>query len=171
LATAKHWSVIVSETKIDLVIISGVTGAIGSALLAEYARRQTTVIYGISRKALAFEEFVGDNGKLPQKTLIFSIPGLRVGYDLVAEKIDFTRVRSITYIHALGLYPFEVDSAGNIVVADDCDSDGINDNVTNLTFNAFVAATQAIKQRFSDKLSCVIFAGLSDKHKPSAHAS
>ncbi len=34
----------------DLIIINGVTGAIGSAVLAEFACQENTCIYGLSRK-------------------------------------------------------------------------------------------------------------------------
>lgn len=155
-----------------LVIISGVTGAIGSALLAEYAQDENTIIYGISRKALPIENFTLPNSKLPLSTLICSIPDVDlVGYTPLIERINFGSIEHVIYIHAMGFYPFEVNRQGEILIQNDYDLDGIDDRVTKLTLNTFTDATQALIESYSGKVSCILFGGLADKHKPSAHSS
>lgn len=151
-----------------IIVISGVTGAIGSALLAEYAKSSNNIVYGISRKALPVKSFLR-KGKLPHKTLICSV-GESLDYESLFKYINYC-VEEVIYIHALGLYPFEVNSRGNIVVENDRDMDDINDEVTKLTFNGFTTATQSLQKYWSGKSKCVIFGGIADKHKPLVHQS
>lgn len=155
--------------KKKLVIISGVTGAIGGALLTVYGQRKDTVVYGLSRKAEPVCSFLND-GKLPIATLACSI-GDNMDFELLFQKIDFDNVKEITYIHCFGLYPFEVDRNGSIVVSNDNDGDGVNDEVHKLTYISFVSATSAVQKYWKGKLSCAIFAGLADKHRPAGHKS
>ncbi len=154
--------------KKKIIIISGVTGAIGSALLAECAQDGSNIIYGISRKALPVSSFLR-KGKLPHKTLICSI-GECLDYSSLFKYINYS-VDEVVYIHALGLYPFEVNSKGSIVIENDLNKDGINDEVTKLTLNAFVSATQSLKKYWRGRTKCVIFGGIADIHKPSVHQS
>lgn len=151
-----------------LVIISGVTGAIGSAILAEYAKEKNNVIYGISRKALPIESFL-NNGKLPPKTLICSI-GESLDFDLLFRSVEYS-FKEVIYIHALGLYPFEVNSKGKISIEKDFDKDGVNDEVTKLTYQAFVSATQRLEKHWKGRVKCIIFGGIADKYRPDVHQS
>ena len=41
-----------------LVIISGVSGALGNTFLSKYGRQNNVVVYGISRKAVNFSKFI-----------------------------------------------------------------------------------------------------------------
>lgn len=152
-----------------LIIISGVTGAIGSALFAEYGQYKNTVVYGISRKASPMSAFI-KNGKLPFSTLICSVD-LVDGYKKLFHLIDYSKIDEIVYIHALGLYPFEIDSNGNLKIEDDNNNDGINDNVMKLTKDNFTNATINIQKNWSGVLKCLIFGGIADKYHPTAHQS
>jgi len=153
----------------NIIIISGITGAIGSALLADYSQDQDVVIYGISRRGQPIEAFLKE-GCLPQRTLICSLPEVN-GYEAMFSRMDFSNVKSVTYIHAVGLYPFEVSKEGKVQVENDRDGDGINDAVTKLTYQNFVAATTALLNAWKGKTSCAIFAGIADKYKPVVHQS
>jgi len=155
----------------NLVIISGITGAIGSALLAEYLKKQNTFVYGISRKAQALQSLLVDE-KLPLSTLICSIgEASQQAVKTFVDHIDWKNIRSVTYIHAIGHYPFEVDIKGNFVVENDKDSDGINDMCLFLTYTLFKLFILNIKSHFSKKFTAVVFGGIADKYKPKAHTS
>ncbi len=158
-----------NTSKKRLVVISGVTGAIGSALFAEYGQDPGTVIYGISRKARPVGDFLRE-GKLPQKTLICSIGDLD-DYSSLFDRIDYGSFNEVIYIHALGLYPFEVNNVGNITVECDRDGDGINDNVTKLTYDAFISATSSLQKNWRGTSKCIIFGSIADKYHPSVHQS
>lgn len=160
-----------------LVIIHGVTGAIGSACLSLFGSQKDTVVYGISRKAKDFREFcVG--GKLPAKTLICSISGdtlddhypARMSYQL-GKAIDPELFEGIYYIHALGVYPFEIDDAGNRTVSFDNDMDGIDDRCTELTHYMFSSFYSGIASVTRKHVHSFIFGGIADKHEPFAHTS
>lgn len=150
-------------------MISGVTGSIGSALLAEYAQDKETIIYGISRKALPLTAFL-ENGKLPHKTLICSID-IPSQYSNVFQSIDFSDIEEVIYVHAMGLYPFEVNEEGKVVVENDNDQDGINDQTFNLTYGAFTAAVTALLSTWNGRTKTIIFGGIADVHEPSVHQS
>lgn len=152
-----------------IVIISGVTGAIGSALFSEYGQEVSNIVYGISRKALDVNKFLR-NGKLPQKTFICSI-GDSSDYSSLFKNIDFTGINEVIYIHALGLYPFEINKKGEIIVENDLDGDGINDEVTKLTLNYFVSATMNLSKYWQGRTKCIIFGSIADRYHPSAHTS
>lgn len=159
----------VKNNKKKLVIISGVTGAIGSALFATYGQRKDTVVYGISRKAQPVDVF-SKGGKMPLATLICSI-GEGLDYRRLFKEIDYSCVSEVVYVHALGLYPFEVDNNGSIKIENDNNGDGINDEVNRLTFESFVSATSTLNKCWEGKSKCIIFAGIADKHRPLVHQS
>lgn len=157
------------QTDQKLVMISGVTGAIGSQFLDIYGRMRDTVVYGRSRKALPYEHQIAEDGKLPLRTLIYSENTTQPN---ALSAINFERVKNITYVHALGLYPFEVDAEGNHRIENDVDGDGINDEVEKLTFTAFTEMLTKLREyEPTKKLSAVIFGGLADKHRPLVHES
>jgi hypothetical protein len=110
------------------------------------------------------------NNKLPIATLACSI-GDDMDFESLFQKIDVDKVRDITYVHCVGLYPFEVDRNGSIVVSNDNDGDGINDEVNKLTYLSFVNATSTLQKYWKGKLNGAIFAGLADKHRPAVHKS
>ncbi len=152
-----------------LIVISGVTGAIGSALFAEYGQYKDNIVYGISRKATPLDLFV-KNGKLPLKTLICGIGSLD-NYSKLFKSINYSVAKEVIYIHALGLYPFEVDCNGKIKIENDLDNDGINDDVKKLTLASFSKATESLQENWKGTLKCVIFGGIADKHHPGVHQS
>lgn len=163
-------------TKKDLFIINGITGAIGSAFLSLLAKRDNTIIYGLSRRAAHFRVFIhNNNNKLFAKTLICSLPELdKNTIEDFTGLIDYSQFRSVTYIHALGLYPFEIDQDGNHVVENDNDQDGINDMTLDLSYRLFkdmVSAIRSATEHNGLKGCAVIFGGLADKHRPIAHTS
>ncbi len=157
-----------------LVIINGVTGAIGSACLSLFASQKNTVVYGISRQARDFTEFCLE-GKLPVATLICSLlkeMELWKAVDFFAKAIPADVFDEIYYIHAVGLYPFEIDSKGKRIVKYDYNKDGVDDRCEYLTFQMFRAFHHQISMRIKNKpLRSFLFGSLADKHKPLAHTS
>jgi len=152
-----------------IIIIAGVTGAIGSTLLSEYAQDANNVVYGISRKAMDLSAFIV-NGKLPQKTLICNF-NIDTDFKKFFQSINYTNVSEVIYIHALGLYPFEIDSAGSIKVENDKNGDGINDEVVHLSYDIFTNATKELQKAWNGETKCIIFGGIADVHKPAVHTS
>ncbi len=154
-----------------LVIINGVTGAIGTACLARFSREHNVTIYGLSRKADPVSTFSKD-GHLPDNSLICSIGDItdKNNCQAFVDAIDLSLYEEIVYIHAVGVYPFEIDASGNIKVSHDDDGDGVDDRVVELSYNAFFAMTDALKG--TDKsTNALIFGGIADKHHPAVHKS
>jgi hypothetical protein len=159
-----------------LVIITGITGAIGNAFLAKYSRDENTVVYGISRKAEDMNEFVNiETGKFFPSTFICDIGSLRQEKILeFVNKINFEIFESVTYIHLLGLYPFEVDKFGKFSVENDKDGDGINDTVLELSYRVFKFFNDGIIKKTevsNTSFSSITFGSLADEHKPLVHQS
>ncbi len=158
-----------------LIIITGITGAVGNALLARYAQDDDTVIYGISRKAHPMADFINpETGKIYTQTLIGSIEGLSdESIGKFIHTIDTKAFASITYFHCLGLYPFEVKTNGDYIVENDLDNDGINDTTYHLSYTVYRSFVDQLIQhtKNSIKFRSMIFGSLSDKHEPKAHQS
>ena len=156
-----------------LVIISGVTGAIGNALLAEYGKQKETVVYGISRQALDLLSFINPKtGMIYPSTLICSVPGNNEdGYKEFVKLIDFSIFSEIIYVHALGLYPFEVNEQGEHIVSHDEDGDGIDDRCMYLSYTLFRLITSEIISHSTCPVHCAIFGSLADKFGPLVHKS
>lgn len=156
-----------------LVIINGVTGAIGSACLSHFGSQFDTIVYGLSRKAKDFRE-IAKNGKLPIATLICSItsesyPSRMATY--FAQAIDAEEFSEILYTHCIGAYPFEIDKDGNHTVLYDNDCNGIDDRCTLLTRDMFDSFFRAIPFETKRPTHSFIFGGIADKHEPTAHRS
>lgn len=165
-----------NSQKKKLVIISGITGAIGNTFLAKYSREDNTVIYGISRKAEHVESFVDPKtGKLLTSTFIARIGELdQDSIDGFTNQINFSEFESVIYIHCLGLYPFGIDAHGKPCIEDDKDGDGINDDVLKLSHRVFKMFVNgfADKARETDvRFGTFILGSLADIHKPLAHQS
>ncbi len=160
-----------------LVIIHGVTGAIGSACLSLFGSENDTVVYGISRKARDFRDFCFGK-KLPVKTLICSIYGDspedhypdRMAY-YFGKAINAEAFECIHYIHAIGNYPFEIDENGDRIVSCDNDQDGIDDRCALLTRNMFNSFSRDIARETKKQVHSLLFGGIADKHEPFAHIS
>jgi hypothetical protein len=150
-----------------LVIISGITGAIGSALLAIYGTKKNSVIYGISRQAVAYENFINKKtGKLFCSTFVCSLTGAEESCGEFVSLIDFNQFSEVIYIHALGVYPFEINEKGAHVIENDDDRDGIDDRCTLLSYDIFRWITSEIISRTKSTVKFITFGGLADKHQP-----
>jgi hypothetical protein len=152
--------------KKNLYIINGVSGSIGNALLALIARNSENVVYGLSRKAIGFHKF----GKvLPEYTLVTSI-GENIADDFIIgnfiKSCDIHRYKTVTYIHAVGLYPFEINGTEN-----DLDNDGVNDDCLRLTYTAFSLVCNTINNEKHKNFAAVIFGSISDRYHLSVHHS
>jgi hypothetical protein len=162
--------------KKQLIIISGITGALGNAILADCSRNENIIVYGISRKSTPFEELIDPlTGLLHTKTIIGSIGELsKRNFEKFADIIDYQAFERISYIHAVGLYLFEVNENGKHTVENDKDGDGINDDVLRLTYTYFTGMVEALAlgcARSDKKLNALIFGGIADVHRPIVHES
>lgn len=159
--------------KKKLVIIHGVTGAIGSACFSLFTVQSNTIVYGISRKGTDFKEFCID-GKLPIATLICSISSETMHQRMAtffAKAIQADAFEEICYIHALGVYPFELDKNGDRIVHCDNNGDGIDDRCAALTRSMFYCFYANLGHELKKTVRSFIFGGLADKHEPRAHMS
>lgn len=155
--------------KKDLFIVNGCSGAVGNACFALLARNPQNIVYGLSRKAINFQKF---GNILPLKTLVCSL-----GDDITSEEnillfersIEKGSFSSVNYIHAVGYYPFELNTEGKIQVENDIDNDGINDTCTKLTFNAFKTTCEILKKDCNFK--ALTFGSLADEFQPEVHQS
>lgn len=151
----------------NLIIINGVRGAIGSACLARFSRDPKNTIYGLSRRALSYRKFLS-NGKMADATLICSAGKI----NSFINKVNFSQYDEVCYIHALGLYPFEIDKRGKIQIKGDNDRDGINDTVMNLSHDMFISMINSIVSHTQKSLvHAVTFGSIADQHKPPIHQS
>lgn len=160
-----------SNTK-TLVIINGVTGAIGTATLASFSRKEAVTIYGLSRQGQAIDALREDE-YLPDSSLICSIGNdisSRDACERFVSSINQSLYSKIIYVHAVGLYPFEIDKMGELKVTHDYDGDGIDDRVMSLSFEAFFSMTTAL-DTFGVEVKALVFGGIADKHKPEVHHS
>jgi hypothetical protein len=153
----------------QLIIINGVTGAIGGSCLAQFSRDPNNTIYGLSRRALHYSAFF-QSGTMPDATLICSAGEASSELPELLKKIDVSLYKRIIYIHALGIYPFEIHTDGTVMVKNDHDRDGIDDRVTHLTYDAFFMALSALQKK-KIPAHALIFGGLADKYKPAVHQS
>lgn len=161
------------KNKKDLIIINGVTGAIGSACLAHFASQKDTVVYGLTRKGRWYYYGVPDGKKLPLATLFYSLTGVdpltQRSVGGFARLIDKTKFKSIRYIHCIGHYPFEVIKSGKYVVRRDNDGDGVDDRCQELTFRYFTLLYEALSKIGLNQ--AFIFGSIADKHRPLVHKS
>ena len=159
-----------------LYIIAGITGAVGNALLSRLAREEDAIVYGISRRAKPFTAFLDpDRKKLVARTIICSVAGLEdAAIDHFVGSIDVQAFRSITYLHALGHFPFEVDQDGSHRVEYDANGDGINDLTYDLSyrvFRSFTTSLRTVGDGASIAGSAFIIGSIIDKYRPREHQS
>jgi len=157
----------------ELVIISGITGALGNSLLAQYGRKRNTIVYGISRQAENIKSFINPNTKkLYLSTLIFSLQKFdKRNYDSFVDLINFPKFSKVIYIHSLGHYPFELNKKGEHFVRNDKDGDGIDDLCQFLSYDVFSFMVSKLLNSTKLPLQISVFGGLADKHKPLVHRS
>lgn len=159
-----------------LYIISGITGAVGNALLAEVAKEPGAVVYGISRKGKEYVTFVNSRtGLLQTHTFICSLGELE---DATIKSflglIDVNTYSSVTYVHALGHFPFEVNRDGEHQVLNDKNGDGIDDLTYDLSFRVFKTVTSRLKticEKHQVPVAAFIIGSITDKFRLKEHQS
>jgi len=155
-----------------LVIINGVMGVIGSQLFTFFAQSEDYIVYGITRKAKNFQEFFDEKGILPKANLCFSVSDYHSNDYQKNIKMLLESIPKIPviFIHAMGEYLTEMDEAGNIIIENDFDSDGINDSVKKITCEVPSFLAQELKGR-KEKTIFVQIGSLSDKYQLDVHKS
>ena len=158
-----------------LLIINGVTGALGNALFGQAVQSQDVIVYGLSRQALPWRQMLLHGSmKLPHSTLLTSLGKNIEDEDSIRGflgAINFSHFSSVWYCHAVGIMPFEVDEQGRHAVSNDDDNDGIDDRVMKLTGLAFLRMARALAQATSAPVAVLSFGALSDVWGVSAHKS
>lgn len=156
-----------------IVFINGVMGVIGSAIFSYFAELGEHVIYGTSRKGFYFDEYVDPiDGKLPLTNLVFSLADYRSEhYQIDIENlVDAVPDLPVIFIHSMGEYATELSRDGKIVIQNDHDGDGINDNVKCLSYEVPMAFCKKLAET-KPRVTFVQIGSLSDKHKIDIHYS
>ncbi len=159
-----------------LYIIAGVTGALGNALLSKLLQDKNTVVYGISRQARPWKDFIDSStGRLYTKTFVCSLGDMEKntvrGF---VRAIDESSFSSIVYVHALGHFPFETDADGMHTVANDINQDGIDDMTYDLMYTKFTQFMDALRgyhARTHIPVAGTLFGSIADAHEPKVHQS
>jgi len=139
---------IAQEKQIKKVyIINGAMGVIGSPVFTHLALQSDTVVYGISRRGLPFNEYLDEDNKLPEAHLVFSLGDyMEDGESIIETFVDsLPENYEIIFLHSMGCFLTEMNREGQVVIENDNDSDGINDTVKRLTYT--------IPRLFAEKLS------------------
>ncbi len=155
-----------------VIIINGVMGVIGSPIFSFFAEQGENIIYGISRKGLYFDEYVTDDGKLPESNLVFSLADYKKeNYEIDVENfIDSLPNLPVVFIHTMGEYVTEMDRDGQLKITNDNDGDGINDNVKRLTYDVSVSFSKKLSTR-KEPTVFIQIGSLSDKYRIDIHGS
>ena len=157
--------------KKKLVIINGVTGTIGTACLSQFCRLPNVTVIGLSRKAKNYKEFM-EGRHFPERTFACSIGNISDKEDCVrfVDSIDIAVYDEVVYIHAVGVYPTELDVNGNINVSNDLDGDGIDDRVMELSYRAFFAMVEGLVNT-RKPIKAFVFGSMADRHRMKVHKS
>lgn len=173
LSWGRFWAhaIEVAAKKKTLVIINGVTGAIGAACIASFSRERDMTVIGLSRQAMHYSAFMGGD-YLTQGSFICSMGDIAEKHDCEAfvSALDSSVYKRIIYVHAVGVYPFEINRLGAFKVLNDDDGDGIDDRVVKLTHDAFFAMVEALSKT-GRPLHALIFGGIADKYRLLVHRS
>ena len=155
-----------------IIIINGVMGVIGSPLFSYFAESEDNIVWGISRKGLYFEDYLDEEGKLPQSNIVFSLADYQRDNNalLINTFVESIPDLPIVFIHTMGKFVTEIDKQGNSRVENDNDGDGINDEVKRLTYDVPLAFSRELAKRKSSVLFVQI-GSLSDKHNLVLHSS
>lgn len=152
-----------TESK-KLVIIAGVTGSIGQELLRHYLLDKNTIVYGLSRRGVSMDQF----SALPEHNLIINVD--MYSDSKISEfvsKIPKSSFEKITYYHLLGEFKTEINEKLEIVVENDLDGDGIDDEVYKLVAHAYKTMTSHLNDlsvKNNSELDIVSFGSLADRH-------
>ena len=129
-------------------------------------------VWGISRKGKYFEEFYDEDNKLPLKNLVFSLGDYfsdktELSINEFVKSIDCS---SVTFIHTMGKFVTEIDENGELLVEDDHDGDGINDDVKRLSYHIPSWFLDAFAKQ-KKTLNFIQIGSLADKHSMELHGS
>lgn len=155
-----------------IIIINGVMGVIGSPIFSFFTEQGDNIVYGISRRGLYFDEYVNDDGKLPETNLVFSLADYKTeNYEIDVENfIDAVPELPIVFIHTMGEYVTEMGRDGQLQISNDKDGDGINDSVKRLTYDVSLCFSKKLCSRKQETLFIQI-GSLSDKYRIDIHGS
>jgi len=156
-----------------IVFINGVMGIIGSSIFSYFAELGEHVIYGTSRKGFYFDEYIDPiDGKLPQTNLVFSLADYKSEhYQIDIENlVDALPDLPVIFIHSMGEYATEMSRDGKIIIENDNDGDGINDNVKCLSYDVPIAFCKKLCEAKS-RVVFIQIGSLSDKYRIDIHGS
>ena len=147
-----------------LVVIAGVTGSIGQEILRHYLVDNSTVVYGVSRKGFLMDQF----GLFPAHNMIINVD-LHNTEDIkrFVSKIPAKEFKEISYYHVVGEFKTEINKDLEVIVENDQDGDGINDQVFSLVARAYmtmVTELGIVADKNNSKFNVVSFGSLADKY-------
>jgi hypothetical protein len=155
-----------------IVIINGVMGVIGSPIFSFFVEQGENIIYGISRKGLYFDEYVNEQGRLPETNLVFALTDYKSeNYEIDIDNfVDALPELPIVFIHTMGEYVTEMSRDGKLQIINDNDGDGINDSVKRLTYDIPQSFSKRLAKR-KEPVTFVQIGSLSDKYRIDIHSS
>lgn len=156
----------------NIIIINGAMGLIGSSIFSYFVEKGENIVWGISRKGLYFEKFLDSEGKIHQKNLVFSLVDYQNrNYEIDIENfIDTLPDLPIIFIHTMGQFMTEISNEGKVIISDDIDGDGINDNIKLLTYEVPISFAKRLATR-NNMITFIQLGSLSDKYNLSIHNS
>ncbi len=154
----------IMNTNKKLVVISGVSASMGQEVLKKYLLEHDTLIYGISRKGVALQSL----SVLPDHHLAINVDLTdSKSIEEFISKIPKHSFDKINYFHSVGEFKTEIDENLNIVIENDHNKDGINDDVYSLVAGAYqtiVTGLDKISKKNNCELNIVSFGSLADVH-------
>ncbi|MDP3986856.1 MAG: hypothetical protein Q8P81_01370 [Nanoarchaeota archaeon] len=115
---------------LHIVIIGGVSGAIGDAFFQEFVLEKDIIIFGLSRRGLRNVE------ALPDHSCAVNINySDKKNVDQFCEKVISLGPKEITYIHCMGPFKTELDpETRKRRIHRDIDKDGVDDEIYERVF-------------------------------------
>ena len=155
-----------------IYIINGVMGVIGSPVFTHLALQSDTIVYGISRRGLHFSEYLDKDNTLPENHIVCSLG------DFSESNLDTinTFIKSvpcgyeIIFLHSMGFFLTEMNQFGDIVIENDFDKDGINDDVKRLVYTVPKLFAESLAKK-NTQVSFIQIGSLSDEKSLPVHHS
>jgi NADP-dependent 3-hydroxy acid dehydrogenase YdfG len=148
----------------QLVIIAGAAGPIGQEVLRHYLLDKEILVYGISRRGTIIDSM----DTLPDHNMIVKVDLNNT--DAIKKfitKLPLKNFEKINYYHLVGEFKTEINNDLQVVVENDFDNDGIDDDVYHLTTGAYISMTEELMEfsaKTQSELSIVSLGSLADKY-------
>jgi hypothetical protein len=145
-----------------LVIITGVTGTIGSKFFEHYLQDKTALVYGISRRGLNLK----DVNLEEMYSVVLNVDILKSQNiaNFVETIPQFDSVSEIIYVHCIG--DFKTEFQTDVEIFPGTQNRTIDPAVYSTVYQSFVDTVSSLRNRFeSKKISVISFGSLTDAHE------